>query len=445
MRMHARRLVRRAGLLTAVAVVMLLASVSGAWALENAGVTTRNNIGDPSVTFGGLPSRFTFTAATGATETVRILRFDFPKGTVLTKARYEIVTLAGLAQRPVRSVSKISAETLTLDLTPAIAPKTNITVRVFDVVPPESGGTFALRGVETLASGQTAPFSASFQTSALTPTWKIVNWLNTQPWVTQWNANQFLGIFLNPQVMVRAVPLAFTGWLLSIALVLGAFPTAIPFGLALAFMKMSRVAPLRWLASLYINFIRGTPLFLQIYIAFFALPLAGVRVPDYPLGVIVLALNSSAYLAEIFRAGIQSISKGQFEAASSLGMTYAQAMTYVIIPQTVKRVLPTMTSEFILLFKDTALLSAPGVFELMKMSQGLAANTGTVAPYVVAAAFYLVLTVPLINFVGNLEARLAVSENGGSGSRKKRRPLWRPASAGAVADLEASSIEHSSR
>jgi ABC-type amino acid transport system permease subunit len=139
------------------------------------------------------------------------------------------------------------------------------------------------------------------------------------------------------------------------------------------------------------------------------------------LGVIVLALNSSAYMAEIMRAGIQSISRGQFEAASSLGMTYPQSMAYVIIPQTVRRVLPTMTSEFILLFKDTALLSAVGVFELMKFAQGIAANTGNVTPYLEAAAFYLVLTIPLINWVGRLEHRLALSEGAQGATQKKRK------------------------
>ena len=126
--------------------------------------------------------------------------------------------------------------------------------------------------------------------------------------------------------------------------------------------------------------IRGTPLFLQIFIAFIGLRIAGIRLSDFVTAVIVLALNSSAYLAEIFRAGIQSIHKGQMEAAVSLGMNYAQAMRYVIIPQTVKRVLPTMTSEFILLFKDTALLSAVGIFELMLRANNFVARAGTLTP-----------------------------------------------------------------
>ena len=168
---------------------------------------------------------------------------------------------------------------------------------------------------------------------------------------------------------------------------------------------MSKLAPVRWFATAYINVIRGTPLFLQIFIAFIGLRIAGIRASDFITAVIVLALNSSAYLAEIFRAGIQSIHKGQFEAAQSLGMTYAQSMQYVIIPQTVKRVLPTMTSEFILLFKDTALLSAVGIFELMLRANNIVARTGNLTPYVVAAGYYLIVTIPLINYVGRLESQ----------------------------------------
>ena len=233
---------------------------------------------------------------------------------------------------------------------------------------------------------------------------------------------------MQPQLIVRSIPLLFWGWMLSIALVLVSFPFAIIVGLLWAFAKMSRIPPLRWLASAYINVIRGTPLFLQIFIAFIGLRIAGMRMNDFVTAVIVLALNSSAYLAEIFRAGIQSINKGQMEAAVSLGLTYAQAMRYVIIPQTVRRVLPTMTSEFILLFKDTALLSAMGIFELMLRANNFVARAGNLTPYVVAAVYYLIVTIPLINYVGSLERRLGVAEGGQAPpARKKRGALLPPA------------------
>ena len=206
---------------------------------------------------------------------------------------------------------------------------------------------------------------------------------------------------------------------MALAIVLVAFPLAIPFGFVLALMRISKSRVLRAVSSFYVNIVRGTPAFLQIYIAFFGLPLAGVQIPSYPLGVAVMALNSAAYLCEIFRAGIQSIPKGQDEAARSLGMTATQTMLYVIIPQTLRNVLPTMTSEFILLYKDTSLLAAVGVMEVVMYAKTIVASTGSITPYIVAALFYLVVTLPLARVVGRLEARLLGKD---TGSRKRRKP-----------------------
>lgn len=171
-------------------------------------------------------------------------------------------------------------------------------------------------------------------------------------------------------------------------------------------MKISRRRYLRGIAVTYINLLRGTPLFLQIYIAFFGFPMLGFNPPTIPLGIGVLAINCSAYLAEIFRAGIESIPKGQYEAARSLGMTWGQTMALIILPQTVRRVIPTMTSEFVMLYKDTSLLSSVGVMELMMFSRNLTTTTGNITPYIVAALYYLVVTVPLIHVVTKVEKRM---------------------------------------
>ena len=173
-------------------------------------------------------------------------------------------------------------------------------------------------------------------------------------------------------------------------------------------MSSSRV--LRAIGVTYINVLRGTPLFLQIYIAFFGTPMLGLNLPSLPLGIAVLAVNCSAYLAEIFRAGIESIPSGQSEAAWSLGMNKVQTMFLVIIPQTVRRVIPTMTSEFVSLYKDTSLLSSVGVMELMMFSKNLTATTGNITPYVVAGLFYLVVTIPLIHVVTKVEKKMAKEE-----------------------------------
>jgi ABC-type amino acid transport system permease subunit len=138
----------------------------------------------------------------------------------------------------------------------------------------------------------------------------------------------------------------------------------------------------------------------------------------------VLAMNSSAYLAEIFRAGIQSIHKGQFEASASLGMNGVQTMFSVIIPQTVRRVIPTATSEFILLYKDTSLLAAVGVMEQMLFAKSMVASTGNMTPYIVAAGYYLIVTLPLTKIISSFERRLASAEGQSSPPKPKRRRLF---------------------
>ena len=253
------------------------------------------------------------------------------------------------------------------------------------------------------------------------PAEELSTYLGEQDWVQAWNSNKFLHLFLDPTVLVTSFPVVIKGFFMALAIVLVAFPCAIPFGLLLALMRMSKLRVLRGLATTYVNVVRGTPLFLQIYIAFFGLPLAGIQVPPFPLGVVVLAMNSSAYLCEIFRAGIQSIPKGQFEASRSLGMNGAQTMLFVIIPQTVRRVIPTMTSEFILLYKDTSLLAAVGVMEVVMYAKTIVAATGSITPYIVAACFYLVITLPLAKIVGKLEAHLADRDAGNTGKKSKRK------------------------
>ncbi|NTU70572.1 MAG: ABC transporter permease subunit [Coriobacteriia bacterium] len=401
-----------------------------------------------SQTSGGKSTRFTFT--TLPKQPIEMLSLTYPEGFDVSAVKVDAVTLDGLKRIPVEVKTDVAGQKINLAFTPPVSAGFDMRVQIFDVVLPKSGGQFNVV-VDYTSNGVTGQTSTPpFKTETFTTVQAVTQWLDEKPFVQKWNSLQFLNIFFKPQMIVSSVPLLFTGWLMSIALVVVAFPFAIAGGLLLAFMKMSKVWPVRFFSNIYINVIRGTPLFLQIFIAFVGLPIAGFQAPLFPTGVFVLALNSSAYLAEIFRAGIQSINRGQFEAASSLGMSYPQAMAFVIIPQTVKRVLPTMTSEFILLFKDTALLSAVGVFELMLYSNSLATRSGSLTPFVVAAVYYLLVTIPLINWVANLEHRLAIAEGGAAASSndttgRRRRWGWRPASAGPEAELQASVAEHESR
>jgi polar amino acid transport system substrate-binding protein len=443
------RLATRGALLAAISLLVLAASTAPAFALAEAKVTLDKETG-------GQLTRFTFRADTDGDASIPAVEFMFPEGFDLTRVRTRVVILEGLVRIPVEETVVAQDETLRIEFDPAVPPASELRVEVYDVMTTPAGGDFALglaynaettQGTAAVLEQREAS-SIAFSYVSAPPGELVSRWLDGQAWVEQFNGVKVLGLFFKPQLIALAVPLLFTGWLMSIALVVLAFPLAIAAGLGLAFMKMAKLAPVRWFAALYINVIRGTPLFLQIFIAFIGLRMAGVRAPDFITGVLVLALNSSAYLAEIFRAGIQSIHKGQFEAASSLGMNYRQSMQYVVIPQTVKRVLPTMTSEFILLFKDTALLAAVGLFELMMRAQNLASRAGNLTPYIVAAVYYLIVTIPLINWVGRLEEKLAVSEHGKEPSdRPKRRAglFWRPSSAGEFRDFEASAEVHQSR
>jgi His/Glu/Gln/Arg/opine family amino acid ABC transporter permease subunit len=433
------------GLMLAMAV--FAPAIAGALSVNQSSVRPNGFAGQ--AVYGGKPTRLTWQASTKKGDpSVEGLTLKLPEGTDLSNAKIQVITLKGLTRGAVSARAAVQGTNIVLTFAPSLDPPGSIRVTVGDVVFPSEDGVYKIVAVAKTSAGLVPiPSTAdAFVIKKMTVPERMIFWLDQQPWVAAWNSVTFLNMFFKPQLIVASLFIEFRGWIVSLLLVAIGFPVAIPIGLALAFAKMSKIAPLRWVSSFYVNVIRGTPLFLQIYIAFFGLPLIGIQANKYILGIIVLALNSSAYLAEVFRAGIQSISRGQFEAASSLGMNYAQAMQYVIIPQTVKRILPTATSEFILLYKDTALLSAVGVFELMMYSKNLTAITGNITPYVVAAFFYLIVTTPLIRYVQTLELRLAISEGGATAPPKKhRRWPWKPAAAGPATTLQASAAEHESR
>ena len=188
-------------------------------------------------------------------------------------------------------------------------------------------------------------------------------------------------------------------------------------GLLICLMKMSKIKILRWPASAYVQILRGTPLFVQIFIIYFGLPQLGIQFPDigpfssdFVSGAFALSINSSAYIAEIFRSGIQAVDKGQMEASRSLGLGYVDAMRYVIVPQAVKNVLPALANEFITLVKESSIISVIGVQELMfKAGIVRTALYRPFEPYIMAAIMYLVMTTVLSLLVGLLEKKLAQS------------------------------------
>jgi polar amino acid transport system permease protein len=185
----------------------------------------------------------------------------------------------------------------------------------------------------------------------------------------------------------------------------------IAIGLVLSIMTLSTRRAARAPARAYINFFRGTPLIWQLG-AFFFLLLFGfnLKLSALTVGIIVFSLNTGAYAAEVFRAGIQSIERGQMEAARSLGMTYSQAMRFAIVPQAVRRVIPPLMNEFVILIKDTALIIVIGLlaseYELFQWARSGVADTFNATFYTATAFGYLAVTLPLIRLVNAAERRL---------------------------------------
>ena len=186
---------------------------------------------------------------------------------------------------------------------------------------------------------------------------------------------------------------------------------AVPLGLALALLRISRFAVLSAAVNGYIWLMRGTPLMLQMLFIYFALPfipVIGVRLPDFPSAILAFVLNYAAYFAEIFRAGIQSINRGQYEGAQVLGLTYAQTMRRIVLPQVLKRILPPMSNETITLVKDTSLIYVLAMNDLLRAARGIVQRDFTTSPFVVAAAFYLIMTLVLTYGFQRLEKKYAV-------------------------------------
>ena len=179
---------------------------------------------------------------------------------------------------------------------------------------------------------------------------------------------------------------------------------ALPLGLMASLGRISHWKPLSLLMEFYIWLMRGTPLMLQLLFVYFALPMIGIRLPDIAAALLAFTLNYAAYFAEIFRSGIQSISRGQYEAAKTLGMTYGQTMRRIIIPQMVRRVLPPISNETINLVKDTSLIYILAMNDLLRVARTIVQREFDMTPFMVAAVFYLAMTFVLTWIFKKLEA-----------------------------------------
>lgn len=184
-------------------------------------------------------------------------------------------------------------------------------------------------------------------------------------------------------------------------------------GLFVGMARLSKMWPVKILATIYVDFIRGTPLLVQIFLIYFALPklLGGMRIDPFVAAITACSINSGAYVAEIVRAGIQSIDKGQMEAGRSLGLSWAQTMHYIILPQAFKRVIPPLGNEFIAMLKDSSLVSVIGFEELTRQGQLIIARTyASFEIWLTVAVIYLVMTLTISRLVDYLERRYKIND-----------------------------------
>lgn len=214
------------------------------------------------------------------------------------------------------------------------------------------------------------------------------------------------------------LPQLVEGLLVTVKLFAITIVLSIPLGLIVSLGRISKFRPLRWIISAYLWVFRGTPLMLQLFFVYFGLPhiqIAGVSVTfeAFPAAVIAFVLNYAAYFAEIFRGGILSVNKGQYEASKALGFTSWQTMRHIVVPQMIRTVIPPVANETITLVKDTALASVISIIDLLKKAQEAVSRDANVTAYLVVAVFFLGITFVLTMLFHYVEKRFAIAAQEG--------------------------------
>jgi polar amino acid transport system permease protein len=230
---------------------------------------------------------------------------------------------------------------------------------------------------------------------------------------------------VNFSFLARYWPFYVNGAKNTILLALFAVVIGTAIGMLIALMKLSKHRAPRYFATAYIEFIRGTPLLVQLFLIYYGLQSVGIRFPDigwlsailgistsdFMAGIITLGINSGAYVGEIFRAGIQAVDKGQTEAARSLGMGHFMTLRHIIIPQAIRNILPALGNEFVVVIKESSIVSIIGIADLMYRADTVRGNTfQPFEPLIVAALIYFLMTFPLSKLLAHIERRMHVSE-----------------------------------
>ena len=218
-------------------------------------------------------------------------------------------------------------------------------------------------------------------------------------------------MYFSVEDMINFLPSLLQGALLTIAVSLLAFALAIILGLATGVARISRIAPLRAVAAFYIQFIRGTPLLLQLFFIYYVLPYVGIVLTPFASGTLGLTLNYGAYMAEVFRSGIQAIPKGQWEAGFSVGMSRHKLLRRIILPQAIRIIVPSLGNFFVSIFKDSALVSVITMRDLMFSGQLLASATYKhFEIFTMVAVIYFLISYPTAKFVEWVEYKIDITK-----------------------------------
>ncbi|OHW61804.1 arginine transport system permease protein ArtQ [Andreesenia angusta] len=199
----------------------------------------------------------------------------------------------------------------------------------------------------------------------------------------------------------------------TVKLALGTAVLSIPLGALAAVGKVSGGKALKTVLSFYTWLFRGTPLLLQVFFVYYGLPILSPKLTissGFAAALLTFVLNYAAYFTEIFRGGIESIDKGQYEASKAMGFGYWQTMVYIIFPQTVRRVIPTTSSEMVNLVKDTALVAAIGLGDLLRSSREIVTKEFIISPFVIAAVVYLMLNSVIMYTFKRIEEKAKIYE-----------------------------------
>ena len=203
--------------------------------------------------------------------------------------------------------------------------------------------------------------------------------------------------------VLKIIPQMLDGCVVSAQVFFITIVLSIPLGVLLSLGRVSSIKPLQKIIGFYVWVMRGSPLMLQIFFVYFVLPSVGIRLPDFESATVAFVLNYADYFCEIFRAGIQAIPKGQYEAAHTLGMNYVQTMRRIVLPQVIRIILPPISNETITLVKDTSLVYVLAMNDLMRTARNLVQRDFNITPFIVAGCFYLFATLILTLIFERLE------------------------------------------